>query len=230
MSTKRRSRTGEDQVARVQGILRQRILNWQYAPGRRLIEEELSREFGVSRGPLREALRELEAGGFVAKARNKGYSVKQPDLRETEELYEVRKALELYVVEGLCRTGLNPSFVEELNRFWDEDLPESEDVTELLADRDQAFHEAIARAYGNTTLLTRLQEINERIYVFRRVDFGREEVISSACEQHRRIARALIAGDATAARELMRENIEHAQQNVESALKEMLLSSYSGAR
>src|SRR4026209_2316771 len=85
--------------ASIVGTLKQRIVGWQYPPEHRLTEESLCREFGVSRSPVREALRALVTNGFVRKMQNRGYAVRQLDLREVEELYDLRTAIELHVVE-----------------------------------------------------------------------------------------------------------------------------------
>jgi len=73
-------------------VLKDRIIRWQYASGHRFTEEGLCEEFGVSRSPVREALRMLVENDLVEKAPYKSYSVKQPDLQEIQELYDVRLA------------------------------------------------------------------------------------------------------------------------------------------
>lgn len=211
-----------DRVGEVRTALRRRILTWEYAPGTRLIEESLSEEFGVSRGPLREALGQLQAAGFITKVPNKGYTVKQPDVKEIKELYDLRLALELHAVEGVTRMPAPAEVLTELYAVWEEPIPTDADVAEVLACRDQVFHERIAEAFGNETLLLHLKRINERIYVFRRIDFAREKTVASAKEHHRDIVDAIKDGNVEGARVAMRENLEHAEAHVESALKEML--------
>ena len=67
--------------ASIVGTLKERIVGWQYPPEHRLTEESLCREFGVSRSPVREALRVLVSNGFIKKLQNRGYAVRQLDLR-----------------------------------------------------------------------------------------------------------------------------------------------------
>ncbi|MBI3355630.1 MAG: GntR family transcriptional regulator, partial [Nitrospirae bacterium] len=74
--------------ASIVATLKERIIHWQYPPEHRLTEAELCQKFGVSRSPVREALRILATDGFVKKMPNRGYVVKQHNLREIEELYE----------------------------------------------------------------------------------------------------------------------------------------------
>ena len=88
--------------ASIVATLKERIVGWNYPPEHRLTELGLCREFGVSRSPVREALRALVTNGFVRKLANRGYAVRQLDLYEIQELYDLRTALELHVVEQLA--------------------------------------------------------------------------------------------------------------------------------
>jgi DNA-binding GntR family transcriptional regulator len=216
----------EDRVRVVRAELRRRILSWEYGPDARLLEEETSGEFGVSRAVLREALSQLEAAGLVRKVRNKGYTVSQPDLREIRELYEVREALELYVSEQLCRQGVSPELEDRLYAIWDGPMPADAEQAGLLADRDREFHEAIFEAYGNEALLSRLKNINDRIEAVRRIDFAQGESAESIRDHHHVIVRAFAEGDVDKARAAMRDNIRHAEAHVEAGLKEMLMHSF----
>jgi DNA-binding GntR family transcriptional regulator len=227
METSAASQTTRDRVGDVRAELRRRILHWEYGPGARLIEENLSNEFGVSRAVVREALSQLQAAGFVRKVRHKGYSVCQPDVREIKELYEVRQALELYVTGRLARRRPSVTEIDALDAIWDESTVGPVDETELLAERDRTFHEAIFEAYGNQMLLGRIREINDRIEVFRRIDFSRGESIDSVRRRHHAIVEALAHGDEGAAVSAMTDNIEHAMQHVEEALKEMLMRAFA---
>src|SRR4029077_5937351 len=86
--------------------LKERIVTWRYPPEFRLTEDALCREFGVSRSPVREALRVLATTGYVRRTDTRGYAVRQVNVKEVEELYEVRLALELYVVEMVATRGV----------------------------------------------------------------------------------------------------------------------------
>ena len=74
--------------------LKERLIHWEYSPAHRFTEEELCAEFGVSRSPVREALHMLVENGLVHKEPHRGYTVRQPDLKEIHDLYDVRQALE----------------------------------------------------------------------------------------------------------------------------------------
>ncbi|MDE7053289.1 MAG: GntR family transcriptional regulator, partial [Oscillospiraceae bacterium] len=85
----------------VEAALRMKILSRELAPGTRVVEQNLSKEFGVSRGPIREALRQLEHEGLVEYVRNAGCSVKKITAEDLYELYLMRSSYEILSVE-LC--------------------------------------------------------------------------------------------------------------------------------
>src|SRR5271157_3121610 len=99
--------------------IKERVIAWQYPPEYRLTEEALCREFNVSRSPVREALRVLATNGLVKRMANRGYAVRQVNLREIEEIYEVRLALELYAVETLAGRGGPLEALAPLRKSWE---------------------------------------------------------------------------------------------------------------
>jgi DNA-binding GntR family transcriptional regulator len=206
--------------------LKQRIVSWTYLPGHRLTEEELCQEFGVSRSPVREALRSLSALGLIDKMPNRGYHVRQPDIQEVDELYEFRLALELYIVEQLARKGMPAADLEPLRQFWMEEINASGKSGYELAVIDQQFHEALASVLGNGVLLQQLRLIDERLLALRVMDFEVPERVRSTCRQHLSILDAIERGDVEGAREAMRANVEEGRVNVDSAISNALARGY----
>jgi len=208
--------------------LKERIIHWQYPPEHRLTEAELCQKFGVSRSPVREALRTLATDGFVKKMPNRGYAVKQYNLREIEELYEVRLALELFVVECLAKRGTPKNDdIDALKRTWTSLLNGSSKKDEELARLDTLFHETLAHAAGNKSLLRQLRAINERLLLFRMLDFGKAHRVESTCHQHLEILKRIAAKDISGARKAMQRNIEEGRNNVHAAIKDALARAYS---
>ena len=208
--------------------LRERIVRWEYPPGHRITEEDLCQEFGVSRSPVREALKVLVANGFVEQLPRRGYAVRQLKIREIEELYEVRLALEQLVVERLAErddpgAGLD-ALRENWSRLTDGQAPSSTDLARL----DEAFHEGLARILGNITLVNQLQMINERLLIFRTIDFESPQRVEETCRQHLAVLDRIAAGDPEGARAAIRRNIDDGCIIVESALANALARSYLG--
>lgn len=215
--------------ASIVSTLKERILHWQYPPEHRLTEAELCKSFGVSRSPVREALRILVTDGFVNKMANRGYAVKQYNLCEIEELYEVRLALELFVVECLAKRGTAKNEeIDVLKHTWTSLLNgASKKKNEELARLDTLFHETLAHVAGNKSLLRQLRAINERLMLFRMIDFGSVHRAERTCRQHLEILKRIAAKDISGARNAMRRNIEDGRNNVHTAIKDALAKAYS---
>lgn len=213
--------------ASIVATLKERILSWQYPPEHRLTEDGLCREFGVSRSPVREALRVLATNGFVRRMDNRGYAVRQVKVGELEELYDVRLALELFAVEKLAASGAPADTLDALAESWRAVQRQQPPDVEDLAKRDAQFHEGLARLAGNALLLQQLQEINERLLVFRTIDFAEPSRVEGTCLQHLAIIDRIAAGDVAGARAALRHNIEDGRNIVGNSVKEALARAYS---
>jgi DNA-binding GntR family transcriptional regulator len=221
------TRTSSTLSASIVSTLKERIITWRYPPEHRLTEEALCREFRVSRSPVREALRVLATNGFVRRMANRGYAVRQVNLRELEEIYEVRLALELFVMETLAERGAPPMALATLRDTWEAVARQPDRKGEDLAELDTAFHETLAALVDNETLLQHLKAINERLLVFRMIDFGREHRAESTCAQHLEVLDRIAAKDTEGARVALRRNIEEGRTIVQATLKEALARAYS---
>ncbi len=210
--------------------LKERIIRWEYASGHRFTEEGLCEEFGVSRSPVREALRMLVENKLVEKAPHKGYSVKQLDMKQIHELYDVRMALETFVIERLAQGNYPEKEWKELYRSW-QNLRKAT-LTSLadFAQLDEAFHEQLASWTGNKTLLQQIQSIDERLHFIRVTDITSTERLRATCEQHLRILDCIKDKNIDCAREALQINIEDGRNNVEHAIKEALARAYMGSK
>ena len=211
--------------------LKEQIIHWQYPPEHRLTEAELCEKFNVSRSPVREALRVLASDGFVKKLPNRAYVVRQYNLGEIEELYDLRLALELYTVERLATKDPlhrnDKEAISKLKSTWIGLLNGPAKKADELAKLDTLFHETLAHALGNKPLLQHLRTINERLMLFRMIDFDKSDRAESTCRQHLKILKCITAGDAPGARAAMQRNIEEGRNNVHTAIKDALAKAYS---
>jgi DNA-binding GntR family transcriptional regulator len=207
--------------------LKGRILAWHYPPQHRLTEGVLCREFGVSRSPVREALQVLATNGFVRRMDNRGYAVRQVKVKELEELYDVRLALELYAVETLATSGASTGDLAAMAKTWNGVRRRPKRTVEELAELDAGFHEQLATLVGNETLLEQLKAINERLLVFRMIDFEATNRVKNTCAQHLEILERIGARDASGAREAMRRNIGDGRNIVGKSIKEALARAFS---
>lgn len=210
-------------------MIRSRIIRWEYPPGYHLTEEALCQEFNVSRIPVREALHQLEESHLVEKIPHQGCRVRQPTEKEINELYDVRLALEGFIVEQLAQKGMDKATWQQLYDRWQTLYHTDADAefdASLLAHEDEAFHETLAQATENETLITILKGINERLAFVRYTDITTLERLLETCQQHLPILEAIHQGDTQQAKEAMWLNIEYGRRNVESALKDVLSRAY----
>ncbi len=213
----------------VVATLKEEIVHWHYPPEHRLTEDGLCKRFGMSRSPIREALRVLTSYGFIRKLPNRSYVVKQYTTEEIEELYEVRQALELYTVERLAGKDTliqHQADLDDLHHTWTELLKEPSKKSEEFAILDTLFHDTLARALGNTFLLRSLRTINERLTLFRMLDFENPERAEQTCRQHLEILNRVMAKDALGARAAMQDNIETGRNHIRNTIKDALAQSY----
>jgi DNA-binding GntR family transcriptional regulator len=209
--------------------LKARIIRWEYPPGFRLTEDTLCSEFGVSRIPVREALHMLVENNLVDRVPHRGCTVKQLNLVEINELYEVRTALELYAIEHVASRGMPTETRKALEENWQR-LGQTGDLRALdgepLARQDEAFHEALAAATGNNSLLAHLRLVNERLFFTRMSDITTSERLAITCRQHLDILDQIAQGNIAKARAALQANIDFGRHNVESALKDALARAY----
>ena len=215
--------------AQIVEVLKKRILQWEYPPGFPLGEESLGREFSVSRSPVREALHSLEAAGFVHRMPNRGYTVRQVFPAEVDELYDLRLALELHALDGLTIRPETAGRLHALLQEWREKPREGRDGRQLAED-DEAFHEALAALYGNTALVECLKGINQRLFIFRMIDFEQPDRMDTTCMQHMEILHALLARDRARARAALQANVEAGRRYVDRSLRDALVRSYCGEK
>lgn len=185
--------------------LRQSIISGELAAGERLVEFTIAEQFGVSRVPVREALRQLESEGFVTSERYRGATVSSTSTRDTIELMQVRRGLEVLAARqaaelhgGSCADGLR-SVVQrgqEAGR-----LHQVERLPPLIME----FHELVATASGNRQLETMLERVLQRIAWGFELDI--EDRIDSSWADHAAIATAILSGSPVQAGYLMDEHI-----------------------
>lgn len=147
--------------------LRQAILKGELEPGERLMEIQLAERLGVSRTPIREAIRKLELEGLVVMIPRKGAEVAKITEKDLKDVLEVRCALEGLAVELACKKitqdGLN-RLKKNLKEF--EGAVRENDIT-TLAEKDVEFHDLIFAVTDNERLIQLLNNLREQMYRYR---------------------------------------------------------------
>ncbi|ATG46867.1 GntR family transcriptional regulator [Celeribacter ethanolicus] len=177
----------------VKDALRERILNAEFEPGTRLVEGRISEEMGVSRMPVREALRELAAEGLVKIIPRRGATVSMPAADQKMDLIEVRATLEALNARLAARRK-DPERIEELQRVLaagESDI-EKGDFSEMRAHND-AFHTALGEVSGNVTLQDLIRTLRDQTAMLFKQDDPVK--VRETWREHADILRAVIAGD-----------------------------------
>ena len=189
--------------------LRGKILSRELKPAQRLLEVKIANEMGVSRTPVREALRRLANEGLVKIVPNSGARVASPSSHEMDNSYSVREYLENMSVELACRTGMDKRTLERLDGLVrDGDAAyDAGDVDAFLAANND-FHRIIAEAGKNYVLSEYVDNIIQRTNVYSYFYSKFIEAENKSSGAHRGILRAIAQRDRIGAQELMKQHLE----------------------
>ncbi|MGH3342127.1 MAG: GntR family transcriptional regulator [Carbonactinosporaceae bacterium] len=202
--------------------LRSGILTGEFVFGSRLGEAELAETFGVSRTPVREALRRLSSEGLVEVLPNRGARVAQWSEQDLHEIYELRALLESY---GAARaaTGIEAREIAMLTRLCDEmeavAAPGPARDLERLATLNGQFHEVILRAAGNARLVGLMGAVVHVPLVLRTYHRYSDEALTRSLGHHRELLAALCAGDPLWAEAVMRSHVLAARAALVTAMR-----------
>ncbi len=186
-------------------------------PGDRLRETELATRLGVSRTPIREAIRQLEADGLVAHVPRIGASVRQLDYAEVMELYEMRAVLEGTAARLAARAASEVEMQELI--VLNDQLAEAGNSPEA-ARLNRIFHATLLDAAKNRFLSRSMLSLQKALLILGPSQLSNTARSAEAVEEHRRIMVALAARDGAAAEVEMRAHIEAAQRMRIRSLRE----------
>lgn len=189
--------------------LRQAILRGELKPGERLMEIQLANKLGVSRTPIREALRKLELEGLVNMVPRKGAEVADITEKSLRDVLEVRKALEELSVQLACEK-ITEEEIEELKRAAErfKDTLDDQDVTKI-AEADVAFHDIIYTATDNQKLILLLNNLREQMYRYRVEYLKKEEAYPQLIAEHEELIDNISKRNKEEATRIMCEHIDN---------------------
>lgn len=181
----------------------------EYPPGARLLESELAHRFGVSRTPVREALRRLESQGVVTHEPRKGAVVAALDYDQLGELYAVREVMEGFAARLAARHASGP----EIRLLYDM-LAEDEALTDpkALAQANKRFHRQLHLSSHNRYLIETLDPVRRSLSLLGDTTFSAPERVTTSGAEHRLIIDAVAARDGDAAEAAARRHIVSAYE------------------
>lgn len=199
--------------------IKSQIINGGYGPGETLLESKLADELGVSRTPIREAIRLLEMEGLVETTTKKGTNVLGISQQDVEDIYTIRQ-----LVEGLAARWaaerLTPAELKELHKTYElmEFYAQRHEVEEI-AELDNKFHQMIYEAAGSKILYLTLRNLHQYVQIARRKSLGMENRLPLTLAEHHAIILAFEAKDANAAEKAMTDHVRKAYLNIHRQLE-----------
>lgn len=202
--------------------IKQKIFNFEMMPGDLISEGNLAKLVSVSRTPLRQALQQLQHGGFIKAIPKIGWQVAPLDFDKLDELYDFRIMIELNAVNALCNSNRDNDILKDLQKIWLS--PKSKRIYNTLevGMLDEQFHQSLVRVSGNKEMLKTHAEITERIKIVRRLDFTKNDRINNTYDEHGQIIKAIIAGRSAEAQRLLKAHIEQSKIEVRKITLSML--------
>lgn len=199
--------------------LRRAILRGELVPGQRLMEIQLAEKMGVSRTPVREAIRKLELEGLVVMIPRKGAEVAHISGKNLRDVLEVRRALEELAGELACKRMTEEELrqLEKANHKFISVLG-SDDIT-VIAQADEAFHGLIYQATDNDRLIQMVNHLREQMYRYRIEHIKDRSQRKLLVQEHQEIMRALSARDVEATRRTIRNHINKQEITVGKHIK-----------
>lgn len=181
--------------------LKMQILTGKIIPGTRMMEVELAEEMGVSRTPVREAIRKLEKEGLVTIEPRRGAYASDISVKDMVDTLEVREDLEA-LAAALAAERMTPEQLEELQRIasgYTEAIKNSD--TEKIISFDELFHKHIVSCSGNKTLMQISETVQELALRFRYLYYDDFSRYANMPVEHKQIIDAITSGDAETAKE-----------------------------
>lgn len=199
--------------------LREAILRGELKPGERLMEIALAERLGVSRTPIREAMRKLELEGLVIMIPRRGAQVAKITEKDLTDVLEVRMGLENMVIEKVCSrmTPEQLERVDEAEREFEKAMEEGD--LKNLAEADENFHKTIYDACDNRRLLQILSNLREQLYRYR-IEYLKDEATRNLLvEEHRAIYHAIRERDVENARKFAFVHVDNQRKAILQSIR-----------
>lgn len=194
--------------------LRNAIVQGEFQPGERLMEVTIANKLGVSRTPVREAIRMLELEGLVVMIPRKGAEVANITVKDLKDALEVRMAIEALSVRLACKR-IDEKGKEELKQVciaFREAI--NSKLVPAIVEADEVFHNTIYKLSLNPRLINIAQNLREQVYRYR-VEYVKDfSYHDNLVTEHDQITNAILLGDADTAERVMNEHIYNQEQIV----------------
>lgn len=196
--------------------IKQRILDGEYSPGSFLAERRLAQQLEMSKTPIRSAIERLEAEGFVSVSPRQGIVVKEAAFHEIVDFFDIRIALETFVVRRLAGT-LSSGEIERIQENLEAQRKHAEARTAqhvaAYVDLDAKFHLLLCEFFGNQEIVRSMTRQRDKVHrIVSKVLHQNLDRMPTSTEEHVEIAEAVIKGEKDQAAELMKDHLEYGKQ------------------
>lgn len=201
--------------------LREAILAGTLQPGERLMEKQLAEKMGVSRTPIREAIRKLELEGLVEMIPRKGAQVASITEKEIQDVLEVRAALEGLAVRLACEK-MSAEQLSKLRQVMKdfEDASKTQNIEEMV-EKDVHFHDIIFEATQNDKLIHIVNNLREQIHRYRVAYLKNVNYLQAIQKEHQEIVNAIENRDVPLAEKVATVHIQNQEKAVIRSIREV---------
>ena len=195
--------------------IRSAIISGDFKPGQRLVERDLCELLGVSRPPVREALRQLDAEGFIRTVPNRGPVVAELDAGSVRSLYEVRAVLEAQAAKLFSERASNDEMTELVQAAKEIERTYRKGTTDGRLEAKNRFYDILIGGSRNEVLSAMFRTINDRINLLRRMSMSSQERLPQSLAEIRAIVDAIVKRNGAKAFDL---SIVHVTAALDAAL------------
>lgn len=201
--------------------IRNMMLHNELTPGQKIAYRDLAERLGMSQTPIIQALKWLEFQQLVRHEPNRGYFTAPIDLKEVEEIYDVRETLETSLLPGIIR-AIDRKGIQTLRKALDEHLKASREI--YLAERlkrDREFHLTLARLSGNQVHCRILGDLFDLLYLKYSGNVLFSTSMDSADADHQALFESIARGDLKSARRILSGHIRRVREHVLKGLRQI---------
>lgn len=199
---------------KVYRILKTEIVKRNLKPGTKLLEVKIAKQMGVSRTPVREAIRELVAEGFVKMIPNQGVIVSIASIEDTQEVLQIRSVLE-GLAARLATKVINGEEIKELEQYIEQmEYYANKDNALAFSKMDVEFHELILNICGNNRLIQIRKNLSDQAHRYRIRSLSIPGRLKHSLKEHQEIVKALKRKDSEQADKLSQKHVENVLKNI----------------
>ena len=200
--------------------LREAILKGELKPGERLMELQLAAKLGVSRTPIREAIRMLEQEGLAVTIPRKGAEVAKMTEKDMEDVLQIREALDELAAKIACEQISEEQLEELVATMHEFEESTKTDNVKKIAEADVKFHDIIYQSTGNPKLVNMLNNLREQMYRYRVEYLKDENNYPTLMKEHKDIVEGLVRKNKTQVTETMHQHVKNQAVAVKAMIQE----------